>query len=503
MYLALAKKNLLAQKTRTILTMAGIVIGIGSLIVMMALSEGVKQAVFINVAGNSPLTRLTVQPSQTVGFLRLSALQNTPKITPEIAAKISAFSHVTSAVPQIKYESFAAAQIALLGQTFQTDTMIFGAPFEFLKDDLAGASGVAAAGRPTVGVAPPAAGSAAPAGGTTATAPALASPALVGSTPAGGTAAGAPATVGSTPTGAALAPPSAPAPAVPGAPATESAWTAPAEPYPAVVSRRIIDLYNFTLAPTGNLPQLTEKDLLGTEITILPNYSSLFPNQGQAGKTVRAKIAGFSDKVELVGITLPLEAVKQLNIEHNPSYQPTYSKLFLTIDKAENVEAVGKQITALNLAVSSPQAEIKIIEDNFNIITIFLSLISLIILMVSGLMIANTFYASVSERKYEIGIMRALGATRGDIQKLFLVEAGLLGLISGIIGIIAGIIVSLILNKFALEALPALTQKPDTLFIQNPLILAIALLLAIALSIIFALIPSFRAARLQPLEALG
>ena len=443
MYLALAKKNLLAQKTRTILTMAGIVIGIASLIVMMALSEGVKQAVFKNVAGNSPLTQLTVQPSQTVGFLRLSAQQNTQKITPEIEAKIATLPHVTSAVPQIKYDNFAAAQISLLNQTFQTDTMIFGVPYEYLKDDLAGASASA----------------------------------NTASSPAAGTA--------------------------PGATATPTSWASPSEPYPAVVSRRIIDLYNFTLAPTGNLPQLTEKDLLGTEIIILPNYSSLFPNQGQAGKTVRAKIAGFSDKVELVGITLPLEAVKQLNLEHNPAYQPTYSKLFLTIDKAENVEAVSKQITGLNLASASPQAEIKIIEDNFKVITIFLSLISLIILIVSGLMIANTFLASVSERKYEIGIMRALGATRGDIQKLFLVEAGLLGFISGIIGILAGVALSLILNKFALNALPALTQKPDSLFIQSPLTLGIALFLAITLSVIFALIPSFRAARLQPLEALG
>ena len=62
--------------------------------------------------------------------------------------------------------------------------------------------------------------------------------------------------------------------------------------------------------------------------------------------------------------------------------------------------------------------------DLLFILTVVFSFISLVIMFVAAVNIMHTFLTLVTERRYEIGIMRAVGATRGDIRKLFLLEAG-------------------------------------------------------------------------------
>jgi putative ABC transport system permease protein len=423
LYYKLALKNLASRKTRTFLTALGICVGIASLVLLLALSAGIRKAIFQNITSGNPLTQITVQPkSSNSGFLKLLQNDNKNKITPEMLQKINQLPHVQSVYPEMIFSNIASLEVNIWSQVFQTDTMIFGVPYEFIAADFKG---------------------------------------------------------------------------------TKADWEQAASPYPAIVSRKIIDLYNFTVAPTNNLPNFTEKDITGTNITILPNQSTFFPQLGSAENNIPGRIAGFSDKTSLVGVTIPIEVVRSLNKQRDPSYQENYLRLYLQIDKPENVDVVTAEIKAMDLDTFSPQQEIKIIEDNFRVVTLGLSLVSLIILFVAGLMIANTFLSSVAERKHEIGIFRSLGATRGDIKKVFLAEASLVGLIGGAAGIITGLIGSLLLNKYALDALPAFSAKPESLFVHEPLTVLGTLLFAILLSTLFALIPAAKAARLNPLEALA
>lgn len=422
MYFAIASKNLFRQRLRTLLTMFGIVIGIASLVIFLGLSEGIKKALFQTIVKQSPLTQITVQPEQKVGFFRLALMDTKNNITKENLEQIIKIPFVTQISPEIKYDNIASAQISFLGQVFQTDTMIFGVPYDFIASDTK---------------------------------------------------------------------------------ISKDEWENASEPYPIMISRRIIDLYNFTVAPTANLPRFTEQDLKGLEINILPDFSSFFPQAKSDTKTFKGKIVGFSDRAELIGITLPLQAVIKLNKDRTPGYIENYSKLFLTVDSPENIEKVNTEIEKLNLNSSSPQQEIRIIQENFKIITLGLTLISLIILVVSGLMIANTFYASVAERKHEIGIMRAIGATRANIRWIFLTEAAMIGFISGCIGISSGVASSFVIDGYAIRSLPEITQKPDTIFLHTPGNLLIALAISIGISIIFALLPAIKASSMQPVEALS
>jgi len=273
--------------------------------------------------------------------------------------------------------------------------------------------------------------------------------------------------------------------------------------YPAIISRRVIDLYNFTVAASSKLPHLNEKDLTGINLVILPDESTFFANLSTESKALNAKLTGFSDKTSLVGVTLPIDVVRKLNLARDPNYQENYLRLYVQTDSAENTEAVQQAIEKMGLETTSAQQQIKTFEENFRFINLGLNMISLVILIVSGLMIANTFFSATSERKNEIGIFRALGATRRNIQMMFLTEAGLLGLIGGTIGIVVGLVGEVILNQVAQNILPDVTSKPASIFANDLPTLAGIFLFSIILSTVFAFIPAARASYLEPLEALN
>lgn len=277
----------------------------------------------------------------------------------------------------------------------------------------------------------------------------------------------------------------------------------PSAPYPAILSRRIIDLYNFTIASSTSLPHLTEKDLIGVGFNVLPDQSTFLNNIAATGNVLATKLIGFSDKTTLVGITLPIEVVRKLNLDHDPSYQENYLRLYVETDAAENTGDVEKTIQGMGLDTTSAQQQIKTFEQNFRFINLGLSMISITILIVAGLMIANTFFSVTSERKSEIGIFRALGATRRHIQMIFLTEAGMLGVLGGIIGIIVGLAGEFVMNIIAQKILPDVTSKPASIFANDPLSLLGIFAFSILLSTVFAFIPAARAAQMEPLEALN
>ena len=117
-------------------------------------------------------------------------------------------------------------------------------------------------------------------------------------------------------------------------------------------------------------------------------------------------------------------------------------------------------------------------------------------LLVGGLGIMNTMFMSITERTKEIGIMKAVGATNTTILSIFLVESSLIGLIGGIIGIILGFALSLIISAVATYAGMGLES-----YMGIELIIG-AMLFSMSIGVISGLLPSMRAAKMQPVDAL-
>jgi putative ABC transport system permease protein len=126
-----------------------------------------------------------------------------------------------------------------------------------------------------------------------------------------------------------------------------------------------------------------------------------------------------------------------------------------------------------------------------NIMTMIIGGIAGISLLVGGIGVMNIMLVSVTERTREIGIRKALGATRGKILLQFLIEAMMLTLLGGIIGIGLGVGGAFIVSHFA--------KWPPLVSIQ---VVIGGVLFSMSLGIIFGLIPANKAAKLDPIEAL-
>ncbi len=131
-------------------------------------------------------------------------------------------------------------------------------------------------------------------------------------------------------------------------------------------------------------------------------------------------------------------------------------------------------------------------------VTFFWGGIAAISLIVGGVGIANTMFMSVIERIRQIGILKALGATKRDVMKIFIVESSLIGLVGGLIGIfIALIIVS------GVSAYGFTTPFGDVIIAKvTPELLGFAVLFSIFIGTVSGLFPAKRAAELEPIEAL-
>jgi len=130
-------------------------------------------------------------------------------------------------------------------------------------------------------------------------------------------------------------------------------------------------------------------------------------------------------------------------------------------------------------------------DEQSHLFTVLLASIASISLIVGGIGIMNIMLVSVTERTREIGIRMAIGATEGDVQQQFLIEAIVLSLIGGAIGIALGLgTSSMIANTLGWPVLVSTKA------------IAVAALFSAAIGIFFGFYPARKAARLDPIEAL-
>ncbi len=118
--------------------------------------------------------------------------------------------------------------------------------------------------------------------------------------------------------------------------------------------------------------------------------------------------------------------------------------------------------------------------------------ISCLGLLVGGIGVMNIMLVSVTERTKEIGIRKAIGATRGAIVLQFLLEAMVLTFFGGIIGVISAVSISQII-MFLIPTLPASIET---------WMIALSLIVSVGIGLIFGVLPARKAARLDPIECL-
>ncbi len=147
---------------------------------------------------------------------------------------------------------------------------------------------------------------------------------------------------------------------------------------------------------------------------------------------------------------------------------------------------------AYAVRVNSMQSMLDQMSEITNTMSMMLSAIAAISLLVGGIGIMNIMIVTVTERKQEIGIRKALGASPADIRQQFLVESASITLIGGIVGVIIGVILSLAIEYVQKQA-----------FVININACAISFVFSVFVGIFFGLNPASRATKLDPVIALS
>jgi len=156
-----------------------------------------------------------------------------------------------------------------------------------------------------------------------------------------------------------------------------------------------------------------------------------------------------------------------------------------------------------NLSVSTNEELLSSVLLILGSLDITLQLIASVALIAAAFGIINTMMTAISERRREIGILRATGSKRGMIFRIFILESGLYGLLGGLLGFVVGFIVSRVAapliqqNEFV-----TVLGNPDTAVVLSASLLFTVLGLSVLISIVSGLYPAWKASKLTPMEAI-
>ncbi|NSL70103.1 ABC transporter permease [Bacillus toyonensis] len=273
------------------------------------------------------------------------------------------------------------------------------------------------------------------------------------------------------------------------------------------------EYFNMTKMKIEKGRSLNEDDLMQGNNVIMVNQTlvkELFPNEHESviGKIIEIKgqplqiIGLFSSGDEELGfgmseILIPLSIWPILYGDDNSQQSITIQAIGV-----DQLQTAGKKgVKLLNDRQSEEfkgKYEIVNLEEIqkgiskvTNIMTMIIAGIASISLVVGGIGVMNIMLVSVTERTREIGVRKALGATRGKILLQFLIEAIMLTLLGGLIGIGLGYCGAYIVSTFA--------KWPPLVSWE---VVVGGVLFSMSLGIIFGLIPANKAAKLDPIEAL-
>lgn len=301
----------------------------------------------------------------------------------------------------------------------------------------------------------------------------------------------------------------------------------------------------------------TPESLLGKEITLrYAERQELPPAAATAGKAARtakagaaakageaggspmdasvdAMLAGFSvvrkeKKLRIVGITeqepfgglrgfgrgrlfIPVAVAETMNTVASANLRDlmradpgtrTFQSVLVRLSSAKHVDATQKAIEKMGFSTFSLAEATRNLRRFFAVLDLFLGIFGSLALAVASLGIINTLVMAILERRREIGIMKALGASDRDVKRLFFAEAGAMGLTGGLLGVLMGWAIGKVIN-FGTNIWLARQELPPEQIWSVPLwLVAGAIGFSIVVSLAAGLYPAARAAKLDPVQAL-
>jgi len=291
----------------------------------------------------------------------------------------------------------------------------------------------------------------------------------------------------------------------------------------------------------GDEPNVVDlaRPLLGKELTLRyaqrtaspappspPRADAANPSDGDLAGTAYSVVSR-EQKVKIVGIAdldpesmrgptrarvfLPLKLAESLHvmqltdlreISRAASDQPVYSSISVRVKNPAQIQVVEDAIKKMGFGTFSILDATRSLRQFFAVLDLFLGIFGSLALAVASIGIVNTLVMAILERRREIGIMKAIGASDGDVKKLFFAEAGAMGILGGIVGVVLGWSIGQVINLGTNVYLKRQSLPPEHFWAVPWWLVAAAIAFAFFVSLVSGLYPAGRAARLDPVQAL-
>ncbi len=182
--------------------------------------------------------------------------------------------------------------------------------------------------------------------------------------------------------------------------------------------------------------------------------------------------------------------------------QPAYSTVIARVNGASKVDSVEQEIKKLGFNTFSILDATKSMRRFFTIVDLFLGIFGSLALTVASIGIINTLVMAILERRREIGIMKAVGASDVDVRGLFFAEAGAMGILGGVFGVALWWIIGRVINFGTNIYLVRQGFSREQIWTVPWWLVGAALGFAFVVSLLSGIYPASRAARLDPVQAL-
>jgi putative ABC transport system permease protein len=234
-------------------------------------------------------------------------------------------------------------------------------------------------------------------------------------------------------------------------------------------------------------------------------------------KTRNLKVVGIIDEEPYGGmrtvsrgrIFLPVDVTEKLNMAQFTDMRSslrgggkTYMTLTVRVKDPGKVAQVQDAINKMGFRTFSVLDATKSLRRFFTVLDLFLGIFGSLALAVATLAIINTLVMAVLERRREIGVMKAIGASDQDVKRLFFAEAGAMGFFGGLLGIALGFAIGKAINFGTGIYLHRHQLPAEAVWILPSWLIGASIAFSIVVSLLAGLYPASRAAKLDPVQTL-
>lgn len=270
---------------------------------------------------------------------------------------------------------------------------------------------------------------------------------------------------------------------------------------PALVSRHLLELYNGSFRRAYGFPKLNPDFAVGLGFEMAFGASTFFTPSRRGVVRERLRLAGFSDKAIALGVTLPIGFIRTVNAgSGRGGADAGHHSAVVELDDRGRIAEVVAAIQEMDLVVKDHGAQ-----RAATAVAVMLLVVAAVggaMLIIATISVGHAFFMLVGARMRELGVLRAVGARRGDIRSVIIGEAAVVGVISGAVGTALGLGGGALMERVADGRIPDFPYRPETFFVFPWWLLTGAVVVAVIACVVGAVIPVELAASKDPADLL-